>query len=92
MSALSHRVLVKRAGLEVLWQWTAPPLPGDIFRALAENLKIPDLTLKLENNRTVNIKGERLSPLILKVFEALKPALADQGLFLVTAAMKPGSS
>ncbi len=92
LSTLSHRVLVERAGFKVLWQWTAPPLPGDIFRALAENLKIPDLTLRLENNRTVNIKGERLSPLILKAFEALKPALADQGLFLITAALKPVSS
>lgn len=91
-SAHSHRVLVERVGFDLLWQWTAPPLPGDIFRALGDSLKIPDLTIQLEDQRTVNIKGERLGPFISKAFEALKPALADQGLFLITAAVKPISS
>ena len=89
-NAFSHRVLLEKAGFEVLWQWTAPPLPGDIFRALGDDLKIPNLNIKLDAEKEINIPGDKLRPFISKGFEALKPALSDQGLFLVTAAVKGG--
>ena len=87
-TSASHKKLLEKAGFEVLWQWTAPPLPGDIFRALGDGLKIPNLNVKLDAEREINIPGDKLRPFISKAFEALQPALSDQGLFLVTAAVK----
>ena len=87
-TAYSHRVLIERAGLRLLWQYTVPPLSGDILRALGDRLKIPNLTIKLDENRHIELPGDKLKPMLGKAFEALTPSLQEQGLFLITAAIK----
>ena len=87
-TGVSHKKLLEKAGFKILWQCTVPPLPGDLFRALGDELKIPNLTVKIDSEREINITGDKLKPFISKAFEALRPALFDQGLFLITAAVK----
>ena len=91
-TAKSHKILVEQLGFHVLWQYTVPPLSGDILRALGDRLQIPNLTIKLDDNRHLKLPGDKLKPLLGKAFESLIPSLQEQGLFLITAAIKDTSA
>jgi len=87
-TARTHQILVKRAGLKVLWQWAVPPLPDDLTRALGDDFKIPDLNLEINSQKIIKLDGEKLKPLILQTMTPVLSLLQDQGLFLITAAFK----
>ncbi len=88
LTAYSHRVLIQKIGLQLLWQWVTPPFSGDLLRALGEDFKVPNLNLELTSDRNMTIQGEKLKPLILQSLNPVLTLLQEQGLFIITAAVK----
>ncbi len=84
----THKFLVRRAGFDVLCQWTIPPLIGDLLRTLGDEFKVPQLTIEVGGNKTFNVPSEKLKPIVIKSIEPTLKLLEDQGLFIVTVAIK----
>ncbi len=86
-SMKTHRYLVERAELKILFQWIVPPVLEDLIKPLGDEFKISNLNVDL-GGQILSISGEKLKPLVIQSLTPFLFAFQNHGPFLITVAVK----